>query len=90
MEKSVKTLIAEKFLGGNENFSDTDRLRNQGITSLMFIELILLLEKEFGIEIPDEEITHERFSTVKNITEYIRSKIKKRVKVRRSGKERRK
>jgi len=41
----------------------------------MFVELILLLEKEFGIEVLDEEIGPGRFSTVERITEYVQCKL---------------
>ena len=44
----------------------------------MFVELILSLEEEFGIEIPDEEIGPGRFSTLERIAEYVRYKLDER------------
>jgi acyl carrier protein len=41
----------------------------------MFVELILSLEEEFGIEILDEEIGPGRFSTLERIAEYVRCKL---------------
>jgi len=41
----------------------------------MFVEMILLLEKEFGIEVLDEEIGPGRFSTVERITDYVQCKL---------------
>ena len=75
MRERVKKLIAAEFLGGNETFGDSDKLRDLGLTSLQFVELIILLENEFGFEIPDEDIIPGRFGTVQNIAEYVESKL---------------
>lgn len=75
MKERVKKLIAAKFLGGNEAFGDSDTLRDLGLSSLQFVELILLLESEFGFEIPDEDIIPGRFSSVRNIAQYVESKL---------------
>jgi acyl carrier protein len=76
MEQRIKKLITQRILTCKENLSETIKLREQGFTSLMFVELILLLEEEFGISIPDEDLTPEHFSTVENIAGYIQSRIK--------------
>jgi acyl carrier protein len=75
MKERVKKLIAAKFLGGDEAFGDSDKLRDLGLTSLQFVELLILLENEFGFEIPDEDIIPGRFSSVQNIAEYVESKL---------------
>ena len=75
MKERVKKLIAAKFLGGNDAFGDSDKLRDLGLTSLQFVELIILLESEFGFDIPDEDIIPGRFSSVQNIAEYVESKL---------------
>jgi len=41
----------------------------------MFVELILLLESEFGIEVLDEEIGPGRFATVERIADYVQCKL---------------
>ena len=56
MEKRVKELILRGFPSIPVHLGNQDLLRENGFTSLMFVELILLLEKEFGIEVLDEEI----------------------------------
>lgn len=71
MEERLRELIAKRFLGGNEAFGINDRLRDFGMTSLMFVELLLLLEEEFHIEIPDDDILPGRFATVARIAEYV-------------------
>lgn len=75
MEQRIKNLILQRILTCKENLSETVRLREQGFTSLMFVELILMLEEEFGIEIPDEDLTPDHFSSIRKIAEYIQSRI---------------
>lgn len=41
----------------------------------MFVGLILLLEKEFSIEVLDEEVGPGRFSTVERIADYVQCKL---------------
>ncbi len=75
MEQRIKNLILQRILTCKENLSETVRLREQGFTSLMFVELILMLEEEFGIEIPDEDLTPDHFSSIRKIAEYMQSRI---------------
>lgn len=75
MEEKVRQLILETFPSIPRHLENTHLLRENGFTSLMFVELILLLEKEFGIEVLDEEIGPGRFSTVERIAEYVQCKL---------------
>jgi acyl carrier protein len=75
MEERVRELILENFPSIPPHLENTHLLRQNGFTSLMFVELILLLEKEFGIEVLDEEIGPGRFSTVERIADYVQCKL---------------
>ncbi len=44
-----------------------DNLRQMGLTSLDMVNLMLAIEAEFGIEIPQSAMTPENFETVGNI-----------------------
>lgn len=51
---------------------DTDLIDNEVLTSLKFVELILLVEEVRGGEIPDAERELERFRTLRRIaTHYL-------------------
>ncbi len=72
MEDRVKEIIAEQ-LGVDseqvtENASFTDDL---GADSLDTVELVMALEEEFDLEIPDEEA--EKIVTVKDAINYLES-----------------
>jgi acyl carrier protein len=73
MKQRIKDLILKRVMTCKENLSETLMLREQGFTSLMFVELILALEEEFGIEIPDEDLTPDHFSSIRKIAEYVQS-----------------
>lgn len=55
MEHKIRSLI-QKHLELEEITNDTDEfISDLGVDSLEVLEMILMLEEEFDIEIPDEE-----------------------------------
>lgn len=74
VEKKVKEIIVEQ-LGVDEaevtmNASFVDDLQAD---SLDTVELVMNIEENFGIEIPDEDA--EKIRTVKDAVEYVKSRI---------------
>ncbi|MDP2306355.1 MAG: acyl carrier protein [Pseudomonadota bacterium] len=71
--RRVKDLIAES-LGVNptEVIPDASFIDDLGADSLDIVELVMAIEKEFGIEIPDEDA--EKISTVQDAVDYIQHK----------------
>lgn len=70
----VKKIIADQ-LGLDENTVAMDSLfvDDLGADSLDVVELIMALEEEFDIEIPDEEA--EKATKVGDVVEYINSHV---------------
>lgn len=68
----VKTIINEQ-LGINENdiTMDSNFLEDFGADSLELIDLIMALESEFEIEVPEEDI--EDMETVSDVVSYLRN-----------------
>ena len=66
----VKEVIIDK-LGVEEDkiVSEASFVDDLGADSLDTVELIMQLEEEFGIEIPDEDA--EKMTTVKSVVDYI-------------------
>tara|TARA_Y100000310_G_scaffold290606_1_gene317939 strand:- start:15 stop:245 length:231 start_codon:yes stop_codon:yes gene_type:complete len=68
----VKEVVMEK-LGVEESLitKEASFVDDLGADSLDTVELVMQLEEEFGIEIPDEDA--ESLTTVQNVVEYIDS-----------------
>lgn len=68
----IKEIVAEQ-LGVDESevISEASFIDDLGADSLDIVELIMALEEEFDMEIPDEDA--EKISTVGNVIEYIKN-----------------
>lgn len=75
VEKRVKEIVAEQ-LGKDEAEvkSESSFIDDLGADSLDIVELVMAMEDEFGIEIPDEDA--EKIKTVKDVADYIKSHAK--------------
>ena len=70
IEDKVKKLIAEKLdVDISDVVPDASLIDDLGADSLAIIELIMTMEEEFDIEVPDEDA--EKLSTVKDVVNYI-------------------
>jgi acyl carrier protein len=74
IESKVKKIITEK-LGIEESLLTTHAAfsNDLAVDSLDYFELLMSLEKEFGIQIPDEDA--EKLTTVGSLSNYIENKI---------------
>jgi acyl carrier protein len=72
MEARLKKIVADQ-LGVEEEkvVDDAKFIDDLGADSLDLVEMIMALEEEFGIEIPDEDA--EKILTVKDAASYIES-----------------
>ena len=72
-DRAVK-IIAEQLDVREEEVKDSTRfIEDLGADSLDMVELVMELEEEFGIEIPDEDA--EKAKTVKDVIDYINKKL---------------
>lgn len=69
----VKKIIVEQLGVNAEQVTDeASFIDDLGADSLDTVELVMALEEEFGLEIPDEDA--EKISTVKSAIDYIEKK----------------
>ena len=72
--EKIKSIIAERLsLEEDEIKMESHFADDLGADSLDVVELIMALEEEFDIEIPDEDA--EKVSTVQNVVEYITKRV---------------
>ncbi len=70
IEEKVKKLIAEKLdVDLSDVVPEASLIDDLGADSLAIVELIMTMEEEFDIEVPDEDA--ERLATVKEAIAYI-------------------
>lgn len=70
--EKIVTMLADQ-LGADESdiTMDTNIAKDLGADSLDVVELLMAIDDEFGIEIPDEEI--ENIKTIGDLVEYIQN-----------------
>ena len=72
--EKVQKILADQFETSADSISaDTNIVDDLGADSLDVVELIMSVEDEFGLAIPDEEATE--LTTVGKIVEYIDAKL---------------
>ena len=72
--QKIKSIIAEQLGVKPEEVTDQSKfVEDLGADSLDTVELVMALEEEFGIEIPDEDA--EKMTTVGEAIKYIEEKI---------------
>lgn len=62
-----------------EDINDSDALfgdEGLGLDSVDSIELVLIIEKEYGVKIQNPELYNEIFSSVENLLKYINANLK--------------
>ena len=72
VEEKVKKIIVDQLgVDAAEVTPEASFIEDLGADSLDTVELVMALEEEFGIEIPDEEA--EKIATVKDAIGYIKA-----------------
>jgi len=73
--EKVKTIIVDQLGVEAANVKDNSSLIDDlGADSLDIVELVMAMEEEFGLEIPDEEA--EKIKTVSDVVSYIETRSK--------------
>ena len=76
VEDKIKSIIVDQLGVKAEEVVPTASFTNDlGADSLDTVELVMALEEEFGVEIPDEDA--EKISTVQEAIDYVKAKAEK-------------
>lgn len=72
MFEKIKAIVADKLsINADDITKESSFIEDLGADSLDVVELIMALEDELEIEIPDEEA--EKFVTVGDVVEYVKA-----------------
>ena len=77
MEKELHHFVVDNFLYGRDNgFSDNASFVDMGILdSTGMLELVGFLEKKYGIEVRDVDLTPDNLDSVTQLAEFLRRKL---------------
>ncbi|MBY0371083.1 acyl carrier protein [bacterium] len=74
VEEKVKNIIVEQLGVDNETVTpEASFIDDLGADSLDIVELVMTMEEEFDLEIPDEDA--EKIKTVNDVVNYIKAKV---------------
>ena len=71
-EKIKATIASQLSIDEEEIKMESSFMNDLGADSLDIVELIMALEEEYEIEIPDEDV--EKIATVSDVVEYIKTR----------------
>jgi len=76
VKEILRQHISENILFSKEYpYSDADSfLENGVIDSMNVIELVLFLEQQFGIQVPDHEIVPDNFDSIEQLANFVQQK----------------
>ena len=76
IQKKITSILTEKLgISDSEITSDANFVKDLGIDSLDYAELVMEFEQTFDIKIPDDDA--EKMQTISQAVKYIESKMKK-------------
>ena len=78
IERQVRRFLRENFFADDEvdALSVTNSLTESGIVdSTGILELVVFVENQFNISVPDEDVVPDNFDTLQNIVNYLNNLI---------------
>jgi acyl carrier protein len=90
IEKKIKTILAAELAVSPVTLADTSPStpllgRGIGLDSIETTALVVVIEKEYEISVPDSDLTIAIFATIGTLTEYILGKIAERAAAENNG-----
>ncbi len=76
IEKELLHFLKTSILAEKVDLSETDELRNIGVDSFSIVEIILFIERKFGLILPDNQLLPENFKSVESIASLVSKALK--------------
>jgi acyl carrier protein len=71
LEQQLITLIAERLLATEPGFGTDSDLYQHGLDSMAIMQLLVLLEEEYGVAIPESALTRKNFGSVRQLARLV-------------------
>lgn len=73
MLQKLKTFIFKELvcIDNADEFTETDDLLEAGLDSMGIMRLVLFIEDEFGVTLPDDELVPDNLRTLKSLEDWI-------------------
>lgn len=72
LEPQLVTMISERLLETQPGFDADSNLYDAGLDSMALMQLLILVEEEYGVSIPEGDLTKKNFSTTRHLAQLIR------------------
>ncbi|MBL7883184.1 MAG: acyl carrier protein [Bacteroidia bacterium] len=76
INKDILKFITDNLISSDINLTEDTLLRDIGIDSYSIVEIILFIERKYGLVIPDENLVPENFKTVNALSEVVNVLLK--------------
>ncbi|NOU38924.1 MAG: acyl carrier protein [Ferruginibacter sp.] len=67
----IKIFIEKNLLSSDIKIDESTDLKQAGIDSFSTVEIILFIERKFGVSIPDEKLLPENFKTISSLSKIV-------------------
>lgn len=71
LDQQLVTLVSERLLETQPGFGADSNLYEAGLDSMALMQLLILVEEEYGVSIPESALTKQNFSTVRHLSQII-------------------
>ncbi len=76
LEDQLLALVSERLIEARPGFDLDSNLYEAGLDSMAIMRLLVLVEEEFGVFIPESELTRDNFSSVRHLVHLITERKK--------------
>ena len=71
LEEQLVCLIKERLLDTPPGFNAQSDLYEAGLDSMGLMQLLILIEREYAVVLPDSDLTHQNFGTTRRLAQLI-------------------
>jgi acyl carrier protein len=71
LDQQLVTLVSERLLETQPGFDADSNLYEAGLDSMALMQLLILVEEEYGVSIPEAALTKQNFSTIRHLSQLI-------------------